>query len=81
MPDYPKQVAISLKLLINIEDQEKDNYVFSDPTAEQPEPPAPSDLQLGLIADIFDIFSFHTDLDIIEINGRTFNEITKIMRG
>jgi len=68
---FPQKVSISLTLELQIPDSEAASYVFASPDTGSTE------LQLGLIADLFDILSYHSDLQILSINNLSLAEIQK----
>jgi len=70
-PTFPQKVTIALMLELELKDSEGAAYVFADPTTGSTE------LQLGMIADLFDVLSYHTDLMVQKINGITFAEVQK----
>lgn len=65
---YPKLKTIILTLDIQIEDADKDGYIFESPLASGDEG---AKLQLGFIADLFDLFNFEASLGVIKINNET----------
>jgi hypothetical protein len=68
---FPQKVSISLTLELQIPDSEAASYVFASPDTGSTE------LQLGLIADLFDILSYHSDLQVLSINNLSLAEIQK----
>jgi hypothetical protein len=68
---FPQKVSISLTLELQIPDSEAASYIFASPDTGSTE------LQLGLIADLFDILSYHSDLQILSINNLSLAEIQK----
>ena len=68
---FPQKVSISLTLELQIPDSEAASYIFDSPDTGSTE------LQLGLIADLFDILSYHSDLQILSINNLSLTEIQK----
>jgi len=68
---FPQKVSISLTLELQIPDSEAASYIFASPDTGSTE------LQLGLIADLFDILSYHSDLQILSINNLSLTEIQK----
>ena len=71
---YPQKVSISLSLELEIEDSEGAAYVFAEPDTGSTE------IQLGLIADLFDVLLYHTDLGVLKINGITLADVQKKLR-
>ena len=72
MSIYPKKVSLSLTLEVEVPTLESESYIFESPLGAGDSP-----LQIGLIADLFDVLQYHTDLSVTKINGSTFAEIQK----
>lgn len=62
---YPKTRSLILNLEIQIENPDKEEYIFSDPSIEN------SGLQLGFVADLFDLLNFEASLGVSRINNET----------
>lgn len=71
---YPRAVTLSLTLEMEIPDEERDSYIFAAPAEEH------EILQIGFIADLFDLFNFDSDLGVLRINGFTHAQITKTLQ-
>lgn len=67
---WPRRTRISLILEIDVSDQESLDYFLA--------PPSGDELQIGFLADLFDLFNFQQDFGVLSINGRTHAEIRKL---
>ena len=65
---YPKNRKLTLSLEIQIKDREQDEYVFENPDAYGEEA---DKMQLGFIADLFDLLNFEANLGVSRINDET----------
>lgn len=65
---YPKLKKVKLEIEVQIENADKDEYVYESPNAIGE---AGEALQLGFIADLFDLFNFEASLGVTRINGET----------
>ena len=63
---YPKRRKITLTLEISLGDKDQEEYMF-----ESPDSPESEALQLGFVADLFDILNFEQSLGVLSINGET----------
>jgi hypothetical protein len=70
---YPQKVLINLQIQLEIPNSEAASYIFANPETSS----ETGELQIGMIADLFDIFSYHSDLEVLKINGTTHAEIQK----
>jgi hypothetical protein len=68
---YPQKVTLALALELNVESDEAAAYIFAQPATGSTE------IQLGLIADLFDVLGYHTDLQVLSINNLTLTEVQK----
>jgi hypothetical protein len=68
---YPHKVTVTLSVELEVRDSEAESYIFADPASGS------TDLQVGLIADLFDVLGYHTDLSVLRINGTTFADVQK----
>ena len=62
---YPKLRKITLNLEVEMGDKDQEDYMFESP--DSPDSP----LQLGFIADLFDILNFEQSMGVQSINGET----------
>ena len=60
---YPKVRDMVLTLSIEIKDKDQEDYLFDNPLSDT--------LQLGFVADLFDMFNFEQSLGVLKINGET----------
>lgn len=64
---FPQTRNILLSLEVEFPDQEHLQYMLDDA----------GNLQLGFIADLFDLLNFESELGVVKINGVTPAEATK----
>lgn len=62
---YPKTIPVVLNLEIQIDGPEKEEYILEHPGSLD------SGLQLGFIADLFDLLNFEASLGVSRINNET----------
>ena len=61
MSAYPQSIKITLELELEVPTQETHDYLKQA-----------GELQLGFILDLFDVFAYHTDLQVLKINKQSF---------
>jgi hypothetical protein len=61
MSAYPQSIKITLELELEVPTQETHDYLIQGGTP-----------QLGFILDLFDVFAYHTDLQVLKINKQSF---------
>lgn len=71
---YPRKVQIQLTVELDILSQEEDGYIFASPADS-------AVLQLGFLADLFDILRTEGSLGVQKINGFTQQQIAKTLSG
>ena len=72
---YPRRARAVIVLELEIPDAEKDSYIFSADSLLGPEA-----LQIGFLADLFDLLNFEATLGVEKINGYTHAQITKALK-
>lgn len=69
---YPRKAEIYLTLSLSIPDSQQDNYIFASPDRSPV-------LQIGFLADLFDLLNNDANLGVLRINGNTHEQIKKTL--
>jgi len=66
--NYPRKRKIVLELEFSFEDSDEESYIFSG-----------ENVQVGFVADLFDILNHDNELGVCSINGISQEDIKKLM--
>lgn len=69
---YPRKVKMNLALELELKDEEQERYLFASESGGV--------LQIGFIADLFDLLNFEATLGVEKINGFTNAQVTKVLQ-
>lgn len=68
---FPQPIEVNLKLSLLVGSQEELDYFLA---------PGEAGLQLGFVADLFDLFNFEQEYGVSEINGISHSEIRRLLQ-
>lgn len=68
---FPQKVKATFVIEFEVNDQEEYDYIKPDPTTNE--------VQVGVIADLYDQFTDNCAIGIVTINGKTFKEVKQAM--